>query len=245
MVLLGVDGTAEGWVTAIGTPDGLSVEMYETFEDLLAEWSPADRILVDIPIGLPEGSRRTCDRRASTVLGCRGISVFYPPCREVVDRRSELDYAEANEIHRRVMDSGLSQQAYHIAPKVRGVDALWEKALPIRESHPEVCFGAFDDYRPIAYPKSSQRGQAIRARILDDRLDGWRTVYESALEEYPRSAVGRDDLLDALVLLATARYESLATLPEDPPADSRGRPMEIAYPETPVPEVFSGENLDW
>ena len=73
---------------------------------------------IDIPIGLLEGPR-TCDKAARKPLGQpRGSSVFPAPCRPALAQA----YAEASSINRRRTKTGLSQQAWGVAPKIKQVD---------------------------------------------------------------------------------------------------------------------------
>ena len=53
----------------------------------LDDLSPADTVLVDIPIGLPDSGRRECDLAARKLLGPRrGTSVFTGARRPALSR---------------------------------------------------------------------------------------------------------------------------------------------------------------
>jgi Uncharacterized conserved protein len=121
--VVGVDGCAGGWfvVSATGTGD-LTSECYETFSAVVDAHATADRLLVDMPIGLPEADARECDSVARQRLGARGRSVFPVPCRAVVAYARENDdasYERASEIQRENLGAGLSKQAWNITPKDR------------------------------------------------------------------------------------------------------------------------------
>ncbi len=124
------------------------METFEEFEDLLGTYSEAHQILVDIPIGLPRDERRQCDHDAKELLGCRALSVFYPPCRTAAEKN---DYQEANDEHREQTGHGLSRQAYNISPKILEVDGVVGDGYDgiVRENHPELCLAALND-QPIA-----------------------------------------------------------------------------------------------
>ena len=51
---LGVDACSSGWVAGIFDDGGLRVERFEDVETLWTAHSDAERVLIDIPIGLPE-----------------------------------------------------------------------------------------------------------------------------------------------------------------------------------------------
>ena len=234
---VGVDGCAGGWLAVSSTAAGdLESECYETFSAVVDAHATADRLLVDMPIGLPDTDARECDSMARKRLGARGRSVFPVPCRAVVDYAREADdasYDRANEMQREQLGSGLSMQAWNITPKIAEIDrVLREKspAIDIVESHPECCFAALNDWYPVAQPKATAAGRAARFGILDDELDGWRACYEAGLDDYYRNTVARDDIVDALALFAAGR-RSLTSLPAEPPRDDAELPMQIVVPD--------------
>ena len=239
---IGVDGCAGGWFAVWhAKPGELQSDRYRTLSALVDDHPAAERVLIDMPIGLPEDGPRTCDTLARQQLGARGRSVFPVPCRPVIayvnDSGNDADYDRANEIQRDHLGSGLSKQAWNITPKIAAVDRLLREESPgvgVVESHPECCFAALNDGYPVAQPKSTARGRAARFGILDSHIDGWRACYESALNDYYRNAVARDDIVDALVLVAAGQHE-LTSLPSEPPTDDAGLPMQIVVPDTEPP----------
>jgi len=74
------------------------------------------------------------------------------------------------------------------------------------------------------------RGRAARFGILDAHIDGWQACYEAALDEYYRNEVARDDIVDALALVAAGQHP-LTSLPSEPPTDDAGLPMQIVIPD--------------
>ncbi|MFC6873825.1 DUF429 domain-containing protein [Halobellus marinus] len=234
--LVGVDACPAGWVATVCEGDIVRVETHEAFA-AVTETYPEGPILVDIPIGLPTGSRRRCDEAASELLGCRGISVFYPPSERAIEHD---EYDAASDAHRADVGHGLSQQAFHIRDKIREVaDVVGDDYDGrVREAHPELCFAGLNG-QPVAYGKSGARGRRLRRALLAEVLDGAERAYEDALERYPRNAVRRDDILDSLVLsvagegfsTATGIADTLATVPTDPDGDE----PRIYYPGFEIP----------
>jgi predicted RNase H-like nuclease len=226
---LGVDACSGGWFATIVVDDDIDTECYPTFDALWATHANADRILVDIPIGLPDEGTRVCDAEARTLLGCRGSSVFDTLCRPLLN---VADYDEANATYRELAGKGLSQQAWHLREKIEQVDTVVrqdERAeTTLRESHPELCFYALNDGNPVAYSKKSERGQEKRLAILESELADAEGVYDDSMDRFLRKHVGRDDILDACALAVAARNGSLTHIPE---ASNRGDPwMRIYYP---------------
>ena len=234
---IGVDGCAGGWFAVWhAEPGELQSDRYRTLSALVDDHSAAERVLIDMPIGLPEDGPRTCDTLARQQLGARGRSVFPVPCRPViayVNDSDDADYDRANEIQRDHLGSGLSKQAWNITPKIAAVDRLLREASPgveIVESHPECCFAALNDGYPIAQPKGQSTGRAARFGVLDYHLDGWQACYEAALDDYYRKHVARDDIADAMILAAAGQHP-LTSLPATPPTDDTGLPMQIVIPD--------------
>lgn len=234
---VGVDGCAGGWLAVWPTAGGFEHDCYDEFAAVVNDHTNADHILVDMPIGLPESDPRECDSVARERLGARSSSVFPVPCRAVVEYAHEAgddaSYDRANELQREHLGSGLSKQAWNITPKIAEIDALLREEAPsadIVESHPECCFAALNDWYPIAQPKSMATGRAARFGVLDSELDGWRACYETVLDNYYRKHVARDDIIDALALVAAGQH-SLVSLPAEPPTDAAGLPMQIVVPD--------------
>ena len=71
--IVGVDGCKGGWFSVgIDRTGGFEMKLFCSFRKLLDYYGGAKLILVDIPIGLPEGKDgRDCDR---TVGGCLAAS---------------------------------------------------------------------------------------------------------------------------------------------------------------------------
>lgn len=239
MLVVGVDGCRYGWVAVILNLDGgYEVELFRTFGELWQALSDAVQILVDIPIGLkeqgPEGRR--CDTKARKILGPRKSSVFPVPCRSAV---YQSDYDAAIKENLRHTGKSIFKAVWQIVPKIREVDELLGKAPSarhiIRESHPEVCFLAFNGGRPMAYNKKRAAGAAERQKVLEEILYPLFPQTEqlfAAGKSLKKQEVASDDFLDGLGLAVTARLgqnHRLATIPAAPDRDARGLPMEMVY----------------
>jgi predicted RNase H-like nuclease len=227
MFVAGVDGCRGGWIAfKIDLPaQATSVEVVD-----LPAWlrdRPRDLAClgIDIPIGLPNGSR-ACDKAARKLLGQpRGTSVFAAPCRAAVHAAT---YEEASSINRRKTTRGLSQQAWGIAPKIKQVDdaITSDRQRWAFEVHPEVCFWALAGKRPMAYGKKTKAG-------VSERLDLLRPVFtdiEHFLQNRRRN-VGKDDLLDAAVAAWSALrlWKGEAHQVCEPERDTKGLEATIWY----------------
>jgi predicted RNase H-like nuclease len=141
---VGVDGCRFGWVAVAEEAGRLEYRLFGAMSDVLAAHPDAERILVDIPIGLPSKQCpvRPCDLLARKLLGApRASSVFPPPSRAACRAAS---VAEARRINLSEVERSLSEQAWGICRKVAEVDALLlaqsAARKVVREMHPEVCF---------------------------------------------------------------------------------------------------------
>jgi predicted RNase H-like nuclease len=91
---LGVDGCRAGWfAVALDGDAGWHCSLHGQIADLAEAYPEAERILIDMPIGLPADRRRECDSAARRLLGRgRASSIFPVPCRAVLEA---ADYAQA------------------------------------------------------------------------------------------------------------------------------------------------------
>ena len=178
---------------------------------------------IDIPVGLPDSGRRTCDLAARTVLGPARSSVFLTPVRGVL---AATTYPEANALCRTLTGLGLSKQTWNILDRIRDVDdALGQPPDPrLVEVHPELSFRTLDARVSAGKKSVAGAGQRIRA------LSRWIDVAE-ALAALPPGP-GLDDALDALVAAWSAARWAQGVAREMPQVrgerDARGRPMLIA-----------------
>ena len=235
----GVDGCRGGWF-AVALKQCVKAEwrVVATLGDLVKVAEDADRIFVDIPIGLPSGpEERQCDKKAREMLGApRASSVFRAPVRAVL---GATNYAQACEINRATTQGnargrGISKQTFAIVPKIREVDSLLRDSPKarrlVREVHPEVCFRALAG-RAMKYRKKKPAGFNERREVL---LHAWPCVdslIDKVLAGTLRKHVARDEILDAAVADLTACQDTklLRGLPEERVEDECGMPMQMAY----------------
>lgn len=235
MKVVGVDRCRAGWFWVALEDDGRwSVGVAGSASGVWRAHRDADRILVDVPIGLPEGGReeRACDVAARELLGARGSSVFPVPCRPAVHAD---DPEEASRINEERTGRKLSAQSRSLIEGIRDFDRLLrseERAREVvRETHPEVAFWGLNGGAAVGAGKRDPEGLVERLAILDAHDRRAPRVASATLLSVARNRVARHDVLDALAGAVTALgAEGLRTLPGDPPVDARGLPMEIVLP---------------
>jgi len=234
MRYFGIDGCKNGWFfVQLGADDPYRFGVIETIGELASIAAPSDTILLDIPIGLRTSGpdERLCDREARQLLKPkRSSSVFPSPCRPAL---SAATYPEASAINYENTGRKLSQQTWGIAKKIEQVDNFLTghgSGISVREMHPEICFWALNNCRPMEHNKKTVGGFDERIGLLSAYFDQSEAIVDSALKMYLRNQVAKDDIVDALVGAVSARY-SLATIPAVPELDDLGLRMEMVYPE--------------
>ena len=235
MVYTGVDACKTGWFAVmLGEGHDWQVAIFPDIFSLWKHCKGSKLILIDIPIGLRQGSseKRACDEEARRLLGVRrGTSVFPVPCREVI----YADMEEASKLSERITGKKLSKQSLSIISKIRQVDQLLlsdkNARSRIRETHPELCFWALNGGEPMIYSKKKSQGFSERMEVLLSACRYSKGLVYYAERNYPRRELARDDILDALVAAVTTSKErqGLSFLPEKPTFDTKGLPMQMAY----------------
>ena len=252
---VGVDGCPYGWFSVgFDDCDHYELKRFKYFKDVVAYYSRACRILVDIPIGLPskKPSYRDADLEAQRLLESRKTSVFAVPTRKLAGEAAYAYESESRDKHYKQVNAKLpkgnkvSKQSYNIWQKINEVDEFrlsTSTNTEIREVHPEVCFWALAKMLParsrkkhsINYSKRDGTGFLERIRLMRYFEPRVERICLEAREKYNvMKHLGGDDILDALVAALTAKLScqegyKLKTLPECPPTDCKGLPMEMVY----------------
>lgn len=227
MFVAGMDGCRAGWVTfKVEVPSlATSVDVVDIAKLLSRRPDDLLCLAIDIPIGLLDGSR-ACDLAARKLLGQpRGTSVFAAPCRAAL---SATTHAAASQINRDKTGRGLSQQAFGIMPKIKQVDDVITSECQgwAFEVHPEVCFWALNQRRPMKHNKKTADGAKERVVLLCRIFP----QIDRHLANRP-SQVGSDDLLDAAAAAWTAlrRHRGEAGCVCPPEHDEKGFSVAIYY----------------
>ncbi|HEY8565974.1 MAG TPA: DUF429 domain-containing protein [Beijerinckiaceae bacterium] len=233
-LIAGVDGCPKGWVVALSPADDVSrpvVRVLPRLADLFDGPEAPQVTAIDMPLGLPDRvgpGGRGPEAIVRGLIGARRSSVFSVPSRAAVEAP---DYPSACAAARATSDPprAVSKQCFHLFPKIRELDALLRACPELRakvfEAHPELSFRRLNGDRPLAEPKKlagrgHPAGEAERVRLL--AAGG---IAPEALDARPPRGAARDDLLDALANLLTARriLQGKAQPHPDPPGcDAHG-----------------------
>lgn len=246
---VGVDGCPGGWIAVWRPDDGeAAVRVFPAFADLIAAFPDDATIAVDMPIGLPEFSRRGGrgpEALVRPLLGQRQSSVFSIPSRTAVYAETApfttvaewyAAHRRASEVARRTSDPprGVSIQAFGIFPKIREIDALLSERPDLRErifeSHPEVAFMRLNGGIPMRLPKK------IKGTVNPEGMEERKALlcslgYERAfLDGRPPHGAKPDDFLDAACMMVVAgriRRGEAVSFPHPPERDALGIPVAI------------------
>ncbi len=235
-MIASADGCKAGWLVAVSGdwPCRETPRLYicKTFKAVLELTYSCKSVVVDIPIGLPEGKRiRLCDLEAREMLGKDGRSrVFLTPPRETL---SAMDGHAFQAAHREARSVGAGYPVWGFVPKLVEVDNLMTPKLQarVREFHPELVWARLENGSVAS--KHGAEGIAQRMALLKKFVPDLDSIVE--WKKNLGRAARHDDLLDALVGLAVAEdlrkrtNPSHRLPPEKPPRDGRGLRMEIWF----------------
>ncbi|MGI1804354.1 DUF429 domain-containing protein [Exiguobacterium sp. TDN 0502] len=219
MYVIGIDAAKAGWVLVQYRHGHYSASVVATLDEL----PRADRIWIDMPIGLVEGRRETDQLLRRELRPGRTSSVFNAP---FLSALTASNYMEANDLAKQHAGIGLSKQAWYLLPKIREVRQRYRSEM--NEAHPEVCFARLAGH-PARFSKKTNEGIAERIDLLEhfDCPPFWKRH---------QSHVAIDDWLDACLLATAARFPC-EFLPADRPVDQDGYPLYAALPKkSPSPE---------
>jgi len=224
LIVAGADGCRIGWVVCRRDTDGtLDIRVVKALADACEGLSI---LAVDMPIGLTEAPRpgRACEGEARKLLPGKTSSVFPTPCRPAL---SYTTYAHANAISKK-LGVGLTQQTFHLFPKLLEIDELLRTQRKLRrvvyEAHPELAFARMNEGKPVLSKKRQPDGFAERRRLLAKH------GFKTKIDRLPGAA--RDDILDAIAVCRTATLIAAGKATRLGPAEERDRnglPMNIWF----------------
>jgi predicted RNase H-like nuclease len=155
--VLGLVPGRSGWVGASleasghGTPH---IVAGSSLADVVAQAGPVTVVAVNVPMGLPDDSRRAADAELRRFLGPQSSVVVGAPVRDAVYAVSD---SEANRVNRERAGAGVSRQASDLRPRITEVDGWLRQDLPHRvvEVVPEASLAVM-----TGAPLESRRGSA-------------------------------------------------------------------------------------
>ncbi|MEJ2595986.1 MAG: DUF429 domain-containing protein [bacterium] len=183
-MIIGIDGCRSGWCVCLLGSECSEVKLFSSLHKVFTDYPEADRIFIDMPMGLSDkGFRRTIDSELRALLKPHGHhSVFTPPCREALEAGS---YGEALSMNRSITGKGISIQAWNLSPRIRELDHLLQDKPLLRdkiyESHPETCFYFLNGEKVVTTGKKTLDGRTSRLHLLKGFEPETQAIYERAM----------------------------------------------------------------
>lgn len=199
--LAGIDGCRSGWLV-VEACSNLHDADFRIAPNWNAIASDAQVIAVDMPIGLSRSGVRQCEVAARKIISPHGSRVFKTLPRGAL-KFTQNDWLSANQWSKEKGFGGISKQIWAIRPKIMEIDRAISPGdqRRIYEAHPELAFARVNGGRPLE-SKHTAEGLAARKHLLQregfTKLDDW-------LQRLRGTGAKADDLLDACVLVLTAR----------------------------------------
>ncbi len=234
-MLASADGCKGGWLVVKSPSWPCEALPYMSicydFRSILEFTKDCERVVVDIPIGIPSGRRiRACDLLAKSMLKTGGASsaVFLAPPRETFPARNPKEFQK---LHREAREKGAGLPVWGILGKIKEADASMEPEFQLRvlEFHPELAWLRVAG-RYLG-SKHTDAGLAKRMEVLSKYVPGFlsTSVWHARLGRAARL----DDLLDAMIGIAAAQASIRSRthcLPKGvKDIDDRGLSMEMWY----------------
>lgn len=210
MTILGIDGCRYGWCVAAQTFDRFHISLFYSFEEIILFYPAPAVVLIDIPIGLGDKTTsRDVESFAREILKpARHHSIFTPPVREALSAGS---YREAKTINKKITGKMISIQSWNISNKIKELDSFLihrpEFKKMVHEAHPEICFKYLHDGQMPVHSKNAPNGQGMEERldILSKFEKNIRKHFNEGSSGFKASQVKKDDIVDALCLVVTAK----------------------------------------
>ncbi|MBR4291619.1 MAG: DUF429 domain-containing protein, partial [Oscillospiraceae bacterium] len=229
--VVGIDWMKPCWLAAEIRDGEVAVRKLTDISHINNYYLNADAVLIDIPVGLPEGIEEDAkrpDREARAYLATgRKPSIFPVPCRQVLGIE---DYATASAENERILGIKLTSQSHGFMKMILQVDQFlernpsWKNRLV--ESHPEVAFQMLNRGVGLQYSKHTPEGIAERVALLKQ----YGVVAAPVLTSFKPKQ--HEDVLDAVCLAVSAKMgieNGFMTIPEVSVPDKKGLYMQMAF----------------
>lgn len=221
--VLGLTVQRGGWLGAVLEPSGHGTPhlvVGPTLEQVVAEAGEVGVVAIDIPMGLPDSTRREADVQTRRFVGAQASAVFTTPVRDAV---YAISYGEANTFNRETIGSGVSRQAYELRRQIMEIDAWLRQDLPftVVEVHPEASFTALAG-APLDSRRRSSEGAKERRDVLATA-----GVYVPGTAPH---GVATDEVIDACAAALSAhrvKTGKALSFPEQPETFGDGIPAAI------------------
>jgi len=202
--VIGIDGCKSGWFAVWQNQDEvIDTAIFKSLNNLKDFFIESNQLIIgiDMPVILSEVMPREADQLARKLLSKKASSVFTAPTPEMLD---QPNYEKASLISKRLIGKSMSLQSWYLFPKIRDVQTVIHyENIKLFEIHPEVSFRAMNNEKVILESKKTTEGFEIRKSLLDKHFLNFN--FDAIRNKYQKKDVMNNDILDALVVLWSAK----------------------------------------
>ena len=203
-LVIGIDGCKAGWFAVWHSQDEtIETAIFPSISNLKDFFVEFNQFIIgiDMPVILSEVMPREADQLARKLLSKKASSIFTAPTPEMLYQPS---YEKASLISKKLIGKSMSLQSWYLFPKIKDVQTILHyKNIKVFEIHPELSFRAMNNQKVILESKKTTEGFEIRKSLLDKHFLDFN--FDVIRNKYQKKDVMDDDILDALVVLWSAK----------------------------------------
>jgi len=203
-LVIGIDGCKAGWFAVWHSQDEtIETAIFPSISNLKDFFVEFNQFIIgiDMPVILSEVMPREADQLARKLLSKKASSVFTAPTPKMLD---QPNYEKACLISKNLIGKSMSLQSWYLFPKIKDVQTILHyKNIKVFEIHPELSFRAMNNQKVILESKKTNEGFEIRKSLLDKHFLDFN--FDVIRNKYQKKDVMDDDILDALVVLWSAK----------------------------------------
>jgi predicted RNase H-like nuclease len=203
-LVIGIDGCKAGWFAVWHSQDEtIETAIFPSISNLKDFFVEFNQFIIgiDMPVILSEVMPREADQLARKLLSKKASSVFTAPTPKMLD---QPNYEKACLISKNLIGKSMSLQSWYLFPKIKDVQTILHyKNIKVFEIHPELSFRAMNNEKVILESKKTTEGFEIRKSLLDKHFLDFN--FDVIRNKYQKKDVMDDDILDALVVLWSAK----------------------------------------
>jgi predicted RNase H-like nuclease len=233
MKVVGIDTCFGGWLGVLISEEKWVINVFKSLNDIVATWDDTDLFLVNLPIGLLNGSskERNCDVEARKLLVSSNILDLPPvPCREAIYCSS---FGVANIINKRLTGRQVPSRLWDVVDKIKDLDTFLNENKEYREKFKECnCEIGFLVLagKPMRNSKAVLAGYNERRDVLKKVYPHIESILDYSIKNFRRKDLKTEDVLDATCLAVNGYIglkQGFLKMPDNPEYDNNGIKMQI------------------
>lgn len=235
MKVIGIDPCLGGWFGVMVSEDCWKVNVFATIKDIINTWDDSDLFLVNLPIGLQQGSseERKCDLEARKLLeSFNSFDLPSVPCREAIYCSS---FGVANIVNKRLTGRKISTRLWDVVDRIKELDEFLIKNTNFRdrfkECNSEIGYLVLHG-KLMINSRTVLAGYSERRDVLRKIYPNTDNILEHSVKSFRRKDLKVENVLDALCI-ALHGYIGLESgfckMPVQAEYDNNGLRMQIEF----------------